>query len=293
MAALIGWPVTWFADATIAAFVCVLGGNVGSFLNVVAYRAPRGLSVVGGGSRCPACGSPVRWHDNVPVFGWLVLGGCCRDCASPIAARYPLVEAVGMLIGAITSVELLSGGRTWPPGRFGTGRIGADVLLMQPDWSLVLVCLAHAALLFVVLAWSLFEVDRVEVPWSWCCGAGLGLTVLAVVAGGPLTSAGGAALGEAALGAGIAGIVGAAVGGRALWQALVCAGLVLGWQGFVTTVAIMPIAAVVRIGLGAVAGWRCEPGPRCVDLLVALGVQMLAWGWLADVWPPISGWGAA
>lgn len=293
MADLIGWPVTWFVDATIAAFVCVLGGNVGSFLNVVAYRAPRGLSVVRGGSRCPACGSPVRWHDNVPVVGWLVLGGRCRACGSPIAARYPLVEAAGMLIGGIASVELLSGGRTWPPGRFGTGRIGADVLLMQPDWSLVLVCLAHAALLFVVLAWSLFEVDRVEVPWSWCCGAGLALAVLAVVAGGPLTAAGGPALVEAALGAALAGLVGAAVGGRALWQTLLFAGLVLGWQGLVTAVAIMPIAAAVRIGLGVVAGWRCEPGPRCVDLLVALGVQMLAWRWLADVWPAISGWGAA
>lgn len=293
MTELFDWPVTWFVDATIAAFLCVLGGNVGSFLNVVAYRAPRGVSVVRGGSRCPACASPVRWHDNVPVLGWLMLGGRCRDCASPIAPRYPLVEAAGMLIGAVASVELLTGGRTWPPGRFGTGRIGADVLLMQPEWSLVLVCLAHAALLFVVLTWSLFEVDRVEVPWRWCWGTGLGLAVLAVAAGGPLTSAGGPALGDAVLGAGLAGLVNAAVGGRALGQALVFAGLVLGWQGFVTTVALMPVAAALRIALGAAAGWRSYPGPRCVDLLVALGVQLLAWRWLASVWPCIAGLGAA
>ena len=287
MAALIAWPAAWFADATIAAFLCILGGNVASFLNVVAHRAPRGESVVRGGSRCPACGSPVRWHDNVPVLGWLVLGGRCRDCGSPIDWRYPLVEAAGMLIGAITAVELLSGGRTWPPGRFGTGRIGADVLLMQPDWPLALVCLAHAALLCVVLAWTLFEADGVDVPWSWWCGTCLGLCALAVAAGGPLTEPGWPAATQAVLGGGVAGVVGAAVGNRVLGQALVCAGCVLGWQGFVTAVAVMPLAAAVRIGLGAVAGRRhAEPGPRCVDLLVAIAVQAVVWWWLAAVWQP-------
>ncbi|MEI6239289.1 MAG: prepilin peptidase [Planctomycetia bacterium] len=286
MAALIAWPVAWLADATIVAFLCVLGGNVGSFLNVVAHRLPRGMSVVRGGSRCPACGRPVRWHDNVPVLGWLLLGGRCRDCGSPIAWRYPFVEAVGMLIGATVAVELLTGGRTWPPVRFGTGRIGADVLLMQPDWSLALVCVTHAALLFVVLAWALFEADGTEVPWRWCCGACLALGAVVVLAGGPITSGGWPALAQAALGAGIAGLVGSAVGNRLLWQALVVAGLVLGWQGLLGTMAIMPIAAAVRIGLAAGVGRGFEPGPRCVDLVVAIGVQVLAWRWLAAAWLP-------
>ncbi|MFM8497082.1 MAG: prepilin peptidase, partial [Planctomycetia bacterium] len=109
-------------DATVAAFFCVVAANLGSFLNVVAHRVPRGASVVGGGSRCPACGNPVRWRDNIPVLGWLMLAGRCRDCRASIALRYPLVEAVAGLIGLIGAAELLSGGRTWPAGRFGTGR---------------------------------------------------------------------------------------------------------------------------------------------------------------------------
>ena len=75
------------------AFVGVLGLAVGSFLNVVIHRAPRGESLVQPGSRCPSCGTPIRpWH-NVPVVGWLVLRGRCATCKAPISARYPLVEA--------------------------------------------------------------------------------------------------------------------------------------------------------------------------------------------------------
>ena len=68
------------------------GLTVGSFLNVVAYRLPLGLSLAHPPSRCPGCETPVRPYDNVPVFSWLVLRGRCRDCSTPISARYPLVE---------------------------------------------------------------------------------------------------------------------------------------------------------------------------------------------------------
>jgi leader peptidase (prepilin peptidase)/N-methyltransferase len=68
------------------------GLAVGSFLNVVAYRLPLGLSLVHPPSRCPGCETPVRPYDNVPLFSWLVLRGRCRDCSTPISARYPLVE---------------------------------------------------------------------------------------------------------------------------------------------------------------------------------------------------------
>ena len=66
---------------------------VGSFLNVVAWRLPRGESLVAPGSHCPGCDAPVRPYDNVPVVSWLLLRGRCRDCRAPIAIRYPLVEA--------------------------------------------------------------------------------------------------------------------------------------------------------------------------------------------------------
>ena len=76
------------------AVVCgVVGLAIGSFLNVVIHRVPRGESVVRPPSACPSCNTAIRPRDNVPVAGWLLLKGRCRDCAEPISPRYPLVEA--------------------------------------------------------------------------------------------------------------------------------------------------------------------------------------------------------
>jgi leader peptidase (prepilin peptidase) / N-methyltransferase len=73
---------------------------VGSFLNVVVWRLPRGESLVAPGSHCPGCAHPVRPYDNVPVLSWLALRGRCRDCRTPISARYPLVEALTAALAA-------------------------------------------------------------------------------------------------------------------------------------------------------------------------------------------------
>jgi len=70
----------------------LLGLAIGSFLNVVIYRVPRGLSVVSPRSACPSCGTPIAERDNVPVVSWLLLRGRCRHCHEPISATYPLVE---------------------------------------------------------------------------------------------------------------------------------------------------------------------------------------------------------
>ncbi|HEV2370398.1 MAG TPA: prepilin peptidase [Acidimicrobiales bacterium] len=83
--------------------VCGLFGLViGSFLNVVIYRLPRRESLSHPPSHCPSCGAPVRPRDNIPVFSWVLLRGRCRDCRTPIAIRYPLVEAItcGLFLGA-------------------------------------------------------------------------------------------------------------------------------------------------------------------------------------------------
>ena len=77
--------------AEIAA-AAVLGGLIGSFLNVVIHRLPRGDSLLRPGSHCPACDAPVRAYDNVPVLSWLLLRGRCRSCGARISARYPAVE---------------------------------------------------------------------------------------------------------------------------------------------------------------------------------------------------------
>jgi leader peptidase (prepilin peptidase)/N-methyltransferase len=74
------------------------GAMWGSFINVVVYRVPLGMSVVRPGSHCPACGKPVAAFDNVPIVSWLVLRGRARCCGARISPRYVLVEALGGLL---------------------------------------------------------------------------------------------------------------------------------------------------------------------------------------------------
>ena len=76
------------------ALIGALGAIVGSFLNVVIHRVPRGESVVHPRSRCPGCRQPIAAWDNVPVLSWLLLRGRCRRCQTPISVRYPLIEAL-------------------------------------------------------------------------------------------------------------------------------------------------------------------------------------------------------
>ena len=76
----------------------MVGLVVGSFINVVVYRLPLGQSVVAPRSRCPACETPIRASDNVPVFSWLLLRGRCRSCSVSISARYPITEALCALL---------------------------------------------------------------------------------------------------------------------------------------------------------------------------------------------------
>ena len=86
---------------TPVAVAVLFGLIVGSFLNVCIYRLPRKQSIVWPASRCTSCGRELAWFENVPVFGWLALGGRCRTCRAPVSAMYPIVETVtGVLFGA-------------------------------------------------------------------------------------------------------------------------------------------------------------------------------------------------
>src|SRR5262245_30174939 len=91
--------------ALVAGIAGVLGLVIGSFVNVVAYRVPRGESVVRPPSSCPSCGTAIRARHNVPVLGWLVLRGRCYDCATPISVRYPVVEAATGLLFALVGLH--------------------------------------------------------------------------------------------------------------------------------------------------------------------------------------------
>jgi leader peptidase (prepilin peptidase)/N-methyltransferase len=82
----------------------LVGLLVGSFLNVVAHRLPRGESLVHPRSRCPGCGAAIAAYDNIPVLSWVLLRGRCRHCGEPISPRYPLVELATAVLYALVVI---------------------------------------------------------------------------------------------------------------------------------------------------------------------------------------------
>lgn len=165
-------------DFVTALWLGFIGACLGSFLNVVAYRMPRGMSVVWKPSHCPQCGHAIRARDNLPVLGWLLLRGRCRDCGQPIPPRYAIVEAaMGAAFFALAYVELFSGGANLP-GRPPAQFTGALHSVWYPDWPVVRVYAYHGMLLCLLMAMALIDQDRQRIPWK------IVLAALAVVAAG-------------------------------------------------------------------------------------------------------------
>jgi len=168
-----------WAEAMLLCFAFAFGAGVGSFLNVVVHRVPQGRSVVFGGSHCPACGAAIRSRDNVPVLGWLMLRGRCRDCGEPISSRYPLVELLaGVLVTSIVAIEVL--------GRTGAGRRGIDSLLFGESWETLAACVYHCWLALTVFCWAIFAWDGHGIPrrWMWPTLAVAGFVPFVWPAGG-------------------------------------------------------------------------------------------------------------
>jgi leader peptidase (prepilin peptidase)/N-methyltransferase len=150
------------------AWLFMFGASIGSFLNVVIYRVPRGVSLLGS-SRCPHCCVAIRPRDNIPVFAWFLLRGRCRVCRLPISPRYPLVEfAVGLLILILGSLEVLRAGANLP-AQFGHVGQVANItwLIHRPDWDLVVACILHGILLCILFSWALIEYDGYPVPQGY------------------------------------------------------------------------------------------------------------------------------
>jgi leader peptidase (prepilin peptidase)/N-methyltransferase len=153
-------------DFVTAIWLGFIGACIGSFLNVVAYRMPRGMSVVWKPSHCPQCGHAIRPRDNVPVLGWLLLRGRCRDCGEPISPRYAIVEAVmAAAFFALAYAELFSGGANLPGGPFVEAASYWETV-WNPDWVVIRLFAYHALLLSVLMATALIDQDRERVPWS-------------------------------------------------------------------------------------------------------------------------------
>ncbi len=122
---------------TAIVWITVVGACIGSFMNVVVYRLPAGMSLVHPPSHCPQCERPIRARDNLPVIGWLMLRGRCRDCGCKIPARYPLVEAaVALTFLALWLVDVSRPGDLLATN-VRLGVFGLDAVLMSS-----LICIA-------------------------------------------------------------------------------------------------------------------------------------------------------
>lgn len=147
-----------------AVWAFMIGACVGSLANVLVYRQPRGESVLIRPSACPGCESRIETRDNIPVFGWLRLGGKCRNCQTSISSRYPIVEAVaGAVFVLLVFVELTSGGANLPYRRTNmyTGFVWT---IFYPKWDLIALTLYHFHLLTMLFTWCLMRLDGVKLP---------------------------------------------------------------------------------------------------------------------------------
>jgi leader peptidase (prepilin peptidase)/N-methyltransferase len=151
----------------------ILGAAVGSFMNVCVSRLPRGESLVRPRSKCPGCGGPIAWYDNVPLLSWVLLRGRCRECRQPISIQYPAVELitagiwVGMallygptwralqgsiLISLLFTISVIDARHYLIPDALSLGGLGAGLALsLLPGPPSMLTSLIGAALGFGVL----------------------------------------------------------------------------------------------------------------------------------------------
>lgn len=157
-------------EVVVFTFFAACGASVGSFLNVVVWRLPQGLGV-GGHSFCPRCRNTLRVRDNVPVWGWLWLGGRCRDCRLPISPRYPVVEAcVAMTFALVGTVELYGCNL---PFRSNSFRWSMDSPLVTG--AQIVTAIYHLVGLSIVWAMGLIRYDGNRIPMSLMAFAGLWL----------------------------------------------------------------------------------------------------------------------
>lgn len=160
--------------------VGVIGLLIGSFLNVVVWRVPRGESVVNPPSACPRCGHTIRARDNVPVLSWLLLRGRCRDCGEPISARYPWVE---LGTGVLFALTAWFAGPTWIlPALLYLAAISVALALIDIDTkrlpnAIVLPAYPVALVLLTLASWN----PGGESDWSALLRAVLGGAVLYAV----------------------------------------------------------------------------------------------------------------
>lgn len=218
-------------DLFLGIYAGLLGLVVGSYLNVVIHRLPRHQPTVVERSRCPHCGKAIRpWH-NIPLIGYLILGGRCYDCRKTIHWRYPVVE----------------------------GLVGILFFLCYRNWHASLAALAAAALCALLVALATIDLEHFMLPDRLTLpGIVLGLLLQPWL---PWTSLP-AAFAGVMLGAGLVLLAGGTwriLYGR--WgmgfgdaKLLAMIGAFLGWQGVLVALALGSLLGALTAAVGALAG---------------------------------------
>lgn len=158
----------WAPSVLGVVFFFAFGATVGSFINVVVYRVPKGLGIVRPASACPACGTTLTWRENFPILGWLLLRGRCRFCKTPISPEYPIVETVvALLFAGLYALWYLD------PGLVRS--IGVDPAAIRPDWTAAglartwPIFVMHIALVGSLVAVTLIDARTflipISIPW--------------------------------------------------------------------------------------------------------------------------------
>ncbi|HIK49760.1 MAG TPA: prepilin peptidase [Oscillatoriales cyanobacterium M59_W2019_021] len=249
-----------------AMVVFLLGAAIGSFLNVVVYRLPAGLSLLWPPSRCPQCLHPLKKRENVPVLGWLWLKGRCSHCRSPIPIRYPLVEAATGLLFVLVFLVCGWSSLTWGywlllSELLALSLIDADTMTLPNE--LTQSGLVAGLVFQGVLGWQTGGEPSAAIAFlmKGIVGAVLGIWLLDII-----SLVGSIALGQTAMGAGdgkLMALIGAWLG----WKLMLLAGF-------------LGCAMGAFAGGGAIAlGWLHRRQPMPFGPFLALGAAIAAlWG---------------
>jgi leader peptidase (prepilin peptidase)/N-methyltransferase len=281
------------------------GACVGSFLNVVAASAPRGEPIALRSSACPKCGTLIRRIDNLPIFSYLHLRGCCRDCDAEIPIRYFNVELVGFAIfGSLFLYELITGAANVPGFRHYY-YAGILWIILYAKWSVIGIYFFHCALFSCLLTLGLIEQNRLRAPRWMTIAMPVIFASIAIISPAILT----VSLGDQtpfrfpdtypdwvdrALTSGIGGVLGLALGNlfnatslrnhqssASLVLGFALVGISLGWQASIT-IAILWLALMK---LTKTIGGRVMR-PRWLTpttfLFVVVMLHHPAWKWLAS-----------
>lgn len=306
-------PLVFIFEIIVAAWFFVVGSAIGSFINVVVYRSQRRESIIGS-SRCPQCGAAIRWRDNLPIAGWFLLKGKCRDCGQPISFRYPTVEFVTACLFLVLAIaELFSGGANLP-GYAADASAGFAGVIADTHWPLVRIYTLHIVLLSTLFCWGLIRVDDGAVPpiqmWGmWLLAIAAVLIwpdVLPLQYTGAATQASDLFAQADSFRTAVFGFIAAGViyliwtvlyrwvyqaaepkaQNTAFAAAITSIGLVLGWQAVVS---ILFLAALSR-GIFTLSSFRSpklRSTPLLVDLLLGAVIHLCFWSrlWMLPSWP--------